>query len=677
MLRLLGTALFALSVAASAGAAELPTRQSHATPRCAIDPALTAPTSVRRGATHTWRLSVRNRGREAVRRVRVRALLPQGALFPRRTARLRVSVNRRVEAGPVRDLARGKRVALGLRVRDTRQDRAQGRLRVKVSYDCGGRRRSQWARLALTPAVDGEALRRQLSSAAYGPRQRKAPADSVAVTPGTDLRAIMLANDAGTTYFLTPGVHRLDRELDVIEDGDRLIGAGPSTRISGAGAFEWSFDEGARLFYIDGQGQEDVGISEQERELRCRLDAPECYRADQVFVDGTGLRQASSREQLTDGVADNEEFWFDYGADRIWFARAPSKAVEATSFWPLIGVQQSGQPRYAVEDLVIERTSGSYAAPSLFAFRNARYTRVHFRQLGEAVHVGRGSRVTRSILESNGLYGVTSIDDELNGTSPEDGPLIFERNNIYANNTKNWNDTWGAGGSKFVGTANARIRLNWFHDNNGPGIWCDIDCRDVTIDRNVTENNGGAGSSPAASGIFYEISFGGRITSNYVAGNTEHGIQISNSTDTTVTGNTVVDNAQGGIHLRQYCRSEPRWQLKDVRITGNDVTTGGGHVGDSQWPQNKLVSFDVARDIASGPPCSGYSDGTWSSDAVDTWYFYAGVTIDNNRYRAPASARRGPLFRGWSTDSTTADNLTWGQWKAQSRQDARSQISAR
>ena len=50
------------------------------------------------------------------------------------------------------------------------------------------------------------------------------------------------------------------------------------------------------------------------------------------------------------------------------------------------------------------------------------------------------------------------------------------------------------------------------HENVGPGLWCDIECRNVTYEGNVVERNHDAG-------IFHEISFKATIRDNAVSHN--------------------------------------------------------------------------------------------------------------------------------------------------------------
>src|SRR5690606_36649744 len=84
--------------------------------------------------------------------------------------------------------------------------------------------------------------------------------------------------------------------------------------------------------------------------------------------------------------------------------------------------------------------------------------------------------------------------------------LLFEENYNSYNNMANFDTGWEAGGTKMVDIHDAVIRDNIFEHNNGTCYWCDLSCYNVTIVRNVSQNN-------ASHGIFYELSTQGIIRS--------------------------------------------------------------------------------------------------------------------------------------------------------------------
>ena len=90
--------------------------------------------------------------------------------------------------------------------------------------------------------------------------------------------------------------------------------------------------------------------------------------------------------------------------------------------------------------------------------------------------------------------------------------LLIEGNAICRNNTSHYFQRWEGGGAKFVISRNLVVRNNFVHFNDGPGIWSDIDCIDVLIENNTSQDN-------ALSGIFHEIGYRAIIRNNVVSRN--------------------------------------------------------------------------------------------------------------------------------------------------------------
>jgi parallel beta-helix repeat protein len=124
---------------------------------------------------------------------------------------------------------------------------------------------------------------------------------------------------------------------------------------------------------------------------------------------------------------------------------------------------------------------------------------------------------------------------------------LVARNRIHHNNPNHQYDAgWEAGGGKAALVRGLTFDSNHSHSNNGPGLWCDVDCRDVTYRNNRVWNNTGPG-------IFFETSVGATITGNRVWANGYAwpywgwggGIVLSSSAGVTVTTNIVAWNADG------------------------------------------------------------------------------------------------------------------------------------
>jgi hypothetical protein len=177
----------------------------------------------------------------------------------------------------------------------------------------------------------------------------------------------------------------------------------------------------------------------------------------------------------------------------------------------------------------------------------------------------------------------------------------FLDNEVDHNNRLGFKGSWGGGGGKFTESTNLTMTGNDVHDNNGNGIWFDVDNRGAVITGNrVTGNTSRFG---AGNGIDYEISCHGIIDSNIVSGNAQAGILVSNSHHVTVGseggGNTVSDNRGFGIRILAGGRGdvEPNCGsqrvVSTIAVVGNDITMPLG----ASWNGVDRQSPSVARDI--------------------------------------------------------------------------------
>jgi parallel beta-helix repeat protein len=182
-----------------------------------------------------------------------------------------------------------------------------------------------------------------------------------------------------------------------------------------------------------------------------------------------------------------------------------------------------------------------------------------------------GSTARNNKIHDNGVIG-------LEVSWVRDRGALVEGNEIYGNNTSGADEYYEAGGAKFGETEGLIVRGNFVHDNNGPGLWTDIDNVDTLYEHNVVTGNSGAG-------IFHEISYSATIRNNQVRGNGfrnrgwlwEGGIMVAASQDVEITGNVLVDNFNG-ITLIQQDRgsgSLGAYLLRDVSVEDNTVVRSG------------------------------------------------------------------------------------------------------
>ncbi len=124
-------------------------------------------------------------------------------------------------------------------------------------------------------------------------------------------------------------------------------------------------------------------------------------------------------------------------------------------------------------------------------------------------------------------------------------------NEIAYNNNRGYNSEWDAGGLKFAYMIGSTISGNYVHDNQGVGIWCDLESVGNVISNNLVINSIGYNGDPGGgNGIMYEVSHGQTIISNnVVSGCNGIGIFISNSNNVEVRGNTVTVGATNSSYF--------------------------------------------------------------------------------------------------------------------------------
>jgi len=210
---------------------------------------------------------------------------------------------------------------------------------------------------------------------------------------------------------------------------------------------------------------------------------------------------------------------------------------------------------------------------------------------------------------------------------------VVARNTIHHNNPNRvYDSSWEAGAGKAAGASGLVFESNEVYSNLGPGLWCDLDCRNVTFSNNRIHHNEKAG-------IFFEISDGALITGNQVWDNGwgktawgwGAGILVSSSRNVEVANNLVAWNADGISVISQQ------------RSDGNHFRPGI-----SNW--DSVVNISVHHnDIVLAPQTSDTSDKymlAWLQD-------WTGVMFD------PASSNLGSSNRYWHAQAEPTRRFAW------------------
>ncbi len=359
---------------------------------------------------------------------------------------------------------------------------------------------------------------------------------AVHIEPGTTIQTAVNANAAGTTYCLRPGVHRL--QSIVPKNGDTFIGEYGAI-LSGARALTQWIQDGSR-WYVTGQTQS--GALHGGAEVLATF--PMAGYPEDLFFDNVVKTRVSSLAAVSAGR------WFlDHAADRIYVGDNPAGHIVETSVTPsgFSGAASS----VTIRNIYLEKYACAAQAGALDGASGSGWDvldcAVRYNH-GIGLRIGTGMEVLRCDIHNNQQMGIGGI-----GTN-----VLVENNRIHHNNVQ-FNYGWEGGGSKFVRTEGLILRNNYAHDNQGPGLWLDIDNLDYLIENNRCEDNNG--TVGAASGIFVEISWGGIIRNNICRRNSRSyasygwgaGILVaaSGGQGLEIYGNTVEDNGDGIVLIQQ------------------------------------------------------------------------------------------------------------------------------
>jgi parallel beta-helix repeat protein len=396
-----------------------------------------------------------------------------------------------------------------------------------------------------------------------------AVSEGTTIRPGESIQSKVNSYPGGTSFRLMAGVHRLQSVAP--KDGDSFIGEAGAV-MSGARQLT-TFTRSGGFWVAAGQTQqgERTEASRENGVTTCMPEYPRCYFPEQLFIDGKQLRHVAGLGQVGPG-----RWYFDYAADKIYFADDPSGRKVETSVTPY--AFKSEASNVTISGLIIER----YASPSgdgaIHGPSSSGWT-VTDNELrwnhGTGVKLGNRMRVLRNYSHHNGHLGVNAA-----GASD----ALVEDNEIAYNNQGGFRATgFSGGGAKFSSTTRLTVRGNRVHDNLGKGLWTDMSNRYTLYENNIVTNND-------LMGIFHEVSYDAVIRNNTIEGNgfkveegtmRGGGIAVVSSPNVEIYGN-IIRNNQHGIAVNQDDRGTGPYGLHEVKnlyVHDNEVTMKTGYTG--------------------------------------------------------------------------------------------------
>lgn len=465
-----------------------------------------------------------------------------------------------------------------------------------------------------TPADTGSAV---------GPISTFQPTGDVTVAVGQLTQALIDHSPATTTFVIASGVHRLTHALTA-KAGQRFLGQ-PGAVIDGSSVLTgWTASGSA--WRVGNQSQRLPRAGDGSPSSNCASATPLCNDSEEVFRDGQRLTPVASAALLKPGT-----FFFDYSESSISVGDNPAGHLLETSVAPAAFQNASNN---TFENLTIQK----FASPAQAGAINGENLMVDH----DTIQLNHG----RGITQYGGVLSYSRIlDNGQLGIGGGGGNLEVAFDEIGRNNADGYDPGWEAGGTKWAFSTDLTVENCWSHDNNGNGLWTDINNTRTTYRHNVVENNSG-------NGIMHEISFQATIVNNIVRDNgsapgyymQRSGIVITDSSNVEVVNNLVTDNVGGGVVAVQDTRSSGNdsapWIVSGLSVHGNAI--------------RQSVASDGAM-IAGVWPEGGVAD-------PDSYLTSKGNTFGGNAYLVPRSMIKGSLFQTAVKGSATS--MTWNAWLA-------------
>jgi parallel beta-helix repeat protein len=383
------------------------------------------------------------------------------------------------------------------------------------------------------------------------------PRDSIAVEPGASIQMAVDSAGDGAVFCLKNGVHRA-----------QAVRPRPRQRFYGEGRTVLNGSRVVTGFVLEeGHWMASTHLDGGSRHGQCLPSAPACDRPEALFLDDRPLSKVSSRRELAGGTV-----YVDYAHGRIYLFDDPTnRKVELTAARFAF---ESAAADVSIGHMTVEKFASVAQKGAIHAREGARWSIENCEvrlNSGAGISVGTGSRVRNCNVHHNGQIGI-----EGNGKD-----IQVENCRIWSNNVYGFDPTWQAGGVKIALSDGLAFRGNHVHDNHGPGLWCDIDCRNVIYEGNLVKNN-------QFSGIFHETSFNAVIRKNVLQNNGwgDRGwfwgadITVAASQNVEVTGNkvSVIPGGCGIMLIDQGRRRRDGglYKTRDNVVSANEMTFEGG-----------------------------------------------------------------------------------------------------
>ena len=356
---------------------------------------------------------------------------------------------------------------------------------------------------------------------------------------------------------------------------------------------------------------------------------------DMVFINGSPLRQVGSKSSVSAG-----EFYVDYNYNKLYIGSDPGgKTVEATARSRALYLDKAhgsvirglGFMHYATHR---NQYGAVRASANQLKFENNTFA---WNAAAGLTIFGTDAVVRGNTFLRNGQLGV--FGSRAHG-------LLFEQNRVLYNNQERFKN-WESGGIKITNGHNMTWRDNVVDNNFETAMWCDVECYNVKIVRNMVRNN-------SRHGIMYEISAKGMIASNIVARNGWNGIFVLEANDVDIYNNTIVKNKEN-VRIAEGSRTSSSStilkKIQDVVVKNNIYSNSS--VNDMAF----LVVKNGSRSLSDMGVVLNYNGYHRTSSSAP---YYLAVLADGDghtNYRSVSGIRNGANreWQGLGIDNTSTN----------------------
>jgi parallel beta-helix repeat protein len=432
-----------------------------------------------------------------------------------------------------------------------------------------------------------------ISTAAAENDPLNCPAGAIAVAPGQSIQDAVDMSPPGATFCLKNGVHRM--QITRPKRGQRFYGEG-QTVLNGSRLLA-GFKREESHWAVGGQQ------ARSRRQGICMETSPTCGFPETLFIDSEPLIRVMRKDELTTG-----RFFWDQAVAKIYIAEDPNgRTVElAAAAFAFAGKASD----VLISGVLIEK----FASPAQRGAVDAQ-DGVHWiiqnceiRWSSSAgISVGKETVVRDCNIHHNGQIGITGAG---NG-------IQIEKNQIFANNMRGFSMGWEAGGAKISLADGVLFRANHVHDNRGPGLWCDGDCRNTVYENNVVERNHNAG-------IYHEISFSAIIRNNILRHNGE-------GSDGWFWGNDIIVSASEGVNIHDNRLTVSEGRCAIMLIDQGRLDNGRRY----KTRNNSIHDNDITFE---GAPCVGGASDVGPDNENFLTISAGNNSFDRNVYRVPRTA---------------------------------------